>query len=59
MLRNEIYSKFENMSYEQQKQVLKQLDELKQDDKQAFDEAVEVLIEAIGNCIISIINLFK
>ena len=54
MLRNEIYSKFENMSYEKQKEVLKQLDEIKQDDNQAYDDScniVEILVDAVVNVV--------
>ena len=63
MFRKSLYETLDQMSYEQRKQTERELEQYLEDREIAqYDDscnAVEVLIEAVGNCIISIINLFK
>lgn len=61
MFRKSLYTMLDEMNYEQRKQTEQELEQYL-NDKQGYDDscnAIEVLIEAVGNCIISIINLFK
>ena len=58
MLRNVMNEKFDKMSYEEQKQFLKELE-----DKEVvqYDDncALEVVVEALVNGIVAIVKLFK
>ena len=61
MFRKSLYTMLDEMNYEERKQTERELEQYL-NDKQGYDDscnAIEVLIEAVGNCIISIINLFK
>lgn len=59
MLRNVINEKFDRMSYEEQKQFIRELEdrEIVQYDNDCC--ALEVVVEALVNGIVAIVKLFK